>query len=78
MARREPGRVNNMSLTSAEEQWVISLLRKEKRDKIEKVLRTVAALMNWLADAIGIAADLYRRIRKAASEFWQDLRSIFT
>lgn len=65
------------ALTAEEEQWIIAMLRKEERDRIELILRSAAALLSWLSDAVGAAADLYSRIRRAASEFWQGLRNLF-
>ncbi|MET7421169.1 hypothetical protein [Dactylosporangium sp. NPDC005555] len=69
--------MSTVQLTSAEEQRIIEMLRKEDRDRIEVILRTASALLSWLADAVGLAADLYRKIRNVAGEFWQALRSLF-
>ncbi|MDG4766445.1 hypothetical protein O7632_20415 [Solwaraspora sp. WMMD406] len=66
-----------MALTRAQEQTIIRLLRKENRDKIQKILRTSASFLNWLADVIGAADEIYRRVRTAVADFLQDLRGLF-
>ncbi|OLT18197.1 hypothetical protein BJF78_12220 [Pseudonocardia sp. CNS-139] len=66
-----------MGLSGAEVDRVVALLERESQTKVAQVLRTAAALLDWLADVVDMASALWGRLRQFAADIWRDLRGIF-
>jgi len=66
-----------MALSPEQQNQIVRLLQRESRNEISAILRSASSLLAWLADVVDAASDLWRRIRAAAAELWQNLRSMF-
>jgi len=66
-----------MALSPEQQNQIVRLLQRESRNEISAILRSASSLLAWLADVVDAASDLWRRIRAAAAELRQNLRSMF-
>jgi hypothetical protein len=66
-----------MALTERQQDEIVRLLERQSRNSLAAILRSVSSFLDWLADAVDAASELWRQMRSYAHDIWQKMRGLF-
>lgn len=67
-----------MTLTQRQQDDIVHLLERQSQSRLAAILRSVSSLLEWLADVVDAASELWRQIRSYGQDLWNKLRGLFT